>query len=169
MPPGTIIVDESWTCGGPMRKFINFDEPRTFFRLRDGGGFGWGIPASLGVKLAMPDRKVVAVIGDGGAIFSIQSLWMAAHYNIPVTFIICANASYGTVKLGKIIKMGESAQGRFSGMNLDNPKFDFVQLAQSLGVKGLRVEKPDDMKEAFISAIESNKPELIEVVIEDVD
>ena len=98
LEPGTLIVDESWTSGPPMRQLINFTEPKSFYRLRDGGNIGWGMAAALGVKLASPDRPVVAVVGDGAAIFSIQSLWVAAHYNIPVTFIICANGCYRAIK-----------------------------------------------------------------------
>ena len=100
LEPGTLVVDDCWSCSSTLRRSIDFKEPKTFQRTR-GGSIGWGMPGALGVKLASPGRPVVAVIGDGSAMWSNQSLWTAAHYNIPVTYVICANASYSQVKLMK--------------------------------------------------------------------
>jgi benzoylformate decarboxylase len=126
------------------------------------------MPGALGVKLASPGRPVVAVIGDGSAMWSNQSLWTAAHYNIPVTYVICANASYSQVKLMKTLMMGEQAKGRYLGMDLVEPRIDFVQLAQGMGVRGQKVEKPDGLREALRSALASDKPALVEVCIESI-
>ena len=70
---------------------------RGFYGLR-GGGIGWGLPAALGVKLAQPERPVVALVGDGSAMYTIQSLWTAAHDSIAVVFVIFNNASYRILK-----------------------------------------------------------------------
>lgn len=168
LKPGTVVVDDAWSSSATLRRLIDFTELGSYQRLRNGGSIGWGLPVSLGVKLALPNRPVVAVCGDGGAIFSFQSLWTAAHYNIPVVFVITANSSYGVVKINKIRQMGEQVRGRFLALDLVNPKIDFCQLAQVLGVAGQKVERPDDLRGAFRSALDLEKPILIEVVIEDV-
>jgi len=123
---------------------------------------------SLGVKLAAPERPVVAVVGDGSAMWSIQSLWTAAHYDIPVTYVICANESYAQVKIMKNLLMGEKAKGRYLGMDLDEPRINFCQLSQAMGVHGQKVERPDELGGALKAAIESGKPALVEVYIEKV-
>jgi len=167
LEPGTLVVDDCWSCSSTLRRSIDFKEPKTFQRTR-GGSIGWGMPGALGVKLASPGRPVVAVIGDGSAMWSNQSLWTAAHYNIPVTYVICANASYSQVKLMKTLMMGEQAKGRYLGMDLVEPRIDFVQLAQGMGVRGQKVEKPDGLREALRSALASDKPALVEVCIESI-
>ena len=124
------------------------------------------MPGALGVKLASPDRPVVAVVGDGSAMWSIQSLWTAARYQIPVTYVVCANASYCQVKMMKTLLMGERAKGRYLGMDLDSPRIDFAHMAQAMGVSGQRVEHPEQLRGALRSAQESGKPALVEVIIE---
>lgn len=165
LKPGTLIVDDCWSCSSILRRSIDFKEPQSFQRTR-GGSIGWGMSGSLGVKLACPDRPVVAVVGDGSAIWSIQSLWTAAHYDIPVTYVICANASYCQVKLMKNLLMGENAKGRFLGMDLDKPQIDFRQLAQAMGVHGQKAERPEQLREALDSALDLGKPAVVEVSIE---
>lgn len=165
LKPGTFVVDDCWSSSSILRRSIDFTEPKSFQRS-PGGSIGWGMSGSLGVKLASPDRPVVAVIGDGSAIWSIQSLWTAAHYDIPVTYVICANASYCQVKIMKSLLMGEKAEGRYLGMDLDEPRIDFCQLAQGMGVQGQKVERPEELRETLKSAIASDKPAVVEVYIE---
>jgi len=165
LKPGTLVVDDCWSSSSTLRRSIDFREPKSFQRTR-GGSIGWGMPGALGVKLASPDRPVVAVIGDGCAMWSNQSLWTAAHYDIPVTYIICSNASYCQVKLMKNLLMGEQAKARYLGMDLDEPRIDFRQLAEAMGVHGQRVERPEQLREALRSALELGKPAVVEVCIE---
>ena len=165
LPPGTRVVDDCWSSSSTLRRSIDFKEPKSFQRTC-GGSIGWGMPGALGVKLASPDRPVVAVVGDGSAMWSIQSLWTAARYHIPVTYVICANASYCQVKVMKTFLMGERAEGRYLGMDLDNPRIDFAHMAQAMGVYGQKVEDPGQLRGALRSALESGKPALVEVVVE---
>lgn len=165
LKPDTFIVDDSWSCSGTLYRSIDFSKPKSFQRA-PGGSIGWGMSGSLGVKLASLDCPVVAVVGDGSAAWSMQSLWTAAHYNIPVTYIICANASYSQVKIMKRRLMGEKAKGRDLGTNLDEPRIDFCQLAQAMGVHGQKVERPEELKDVLKSALESDKPAVVEVYIE---
>jgi benzoylformate decarboxylase len=165
LKPGTMIVDDCWSCSPILRRTIDFKEPQSFQRTR-GGSIGWGMPGSLGVKLACPERPVVAVVGDGSSMWSIQSLWTAAHYDIPVTYLICSNASYCQVKLMKTLLMGEKAKGRYLGMDLDEPRIDFCQLAQAMGVHGQKIERPEQLRQVLDSVLGLGKPAVVEVLIE---
>jgi benzoylformate decarboxylase len=165
LKPGTLVVDECWSCSSALRRSIGLSEPKSFLRPA-GGSIGWGMSGALGAKLASPDRPVVAVIGDGSAMWSIQSLWTAAHYDIPVTYVICANASYRQVKLMKTLLMGEKGKGRYLGMDLDKPRIDFWKLAQAMGVDGQNVERPEQLGEALRWALELGKPAVVEVWVE---
>ncbi|MBW1764448.1 MAG: thiamine pyrophosphate-binding protein [Deltaproteobacteria bacterium] len=163
--PDTIIVDDCWSSSGALRSTLDFAESGSFHRARRGGSIGWGLPGALGIKLAAPDRPVVAVSGDGSAMWSIQSLWTAAHYRIPVTFIITANATYRQVKLMRNIRLGGEVDERHAGMELDDPVIDFCKLAESMGVRGDSVTQPDDLKKTLKAAFDSSEPRLIEVVV----
>src|SRR5262245_24962488 len=78
LPKDAVVVDETISSGVGIRQLIPSDDPQGFFGLR-GGGIGWGLPAAIGVKLALPDRPVVALVGDGSAMYTCQALWTAAH------------------------------------------------------------------------------------------
>jgi len=165
--PGTVIVDDCWSSSGDMRRILDLAEPKGFQRARRGGSIGWGLPGALGVKLGAPDRPVVAVSGDGSALWSVQSLWTAAHYNIPVTFIITANTNYRQVKLMRQRALGEgSLTEKHAGMDLDDPIIGFCQLAEAMGVRGDRVERPDDLRATLKDAFDAEEPRLVEVNVE---
>ncbi|MDP6127370.1 MAG: thiamine pyrophosphate-binding protein [Dehalococcoidales bacterium] len=164
--PGTIIVDESWSYSNIMQRYIRFPEKKSYFRGR-GVSIGQGIPISIGINLAIPDRPVVALVGDGSAIWSCQSLWTAAHYGLPIKFVIIANSSYRLLKVNKIRQMGAGTGGRFLGMGLGSPDIDFCQLAQAVGVRSHRVERPDELGKALASTFAIDGPALLEVAVDD--
>jgi benzoylformate decarboxylase len=163
----TVIVDDCWSSSGMLRQVLDLAKPKTFFRSRKGGSIGWGLPGALGVSLGLPGKQVVAVVGDGSAAWSIQSLWTAARYQIPVTFVILNNATYRQVKLVRKHVLGDyPLNERHVGMELDNPVMNFNMLAQSMGVKGETVKNPQDLSPALKSAIESGEPRMVEVFVE---
>ncbi len=166
IPAGTRIVDDCWSYSAVLRRTLNLTEAGSYQRARGGGSIGWGLPGSLGAKLASPDSPVVCVSGDGSALWSIQSLWTAAHYQIPVTFVICANGIYRQVRVMKSRIMGDQAKGRDLGTDISAPRTDFVGIARSFGIKGARVEKPDEIGRALKTAVSSNQPCLVEVTVE---
>jgi benzoylformate decarboxylase len=166
LKPGTRIVDDSWSCSAVLRRTLAFSEAKSYQRARGGGSIGWGLPGALGVKLASPDRPVVCISGDGSALWSIQSLWTAAHYNISVTYIICANACYQQVRNMKALLMGEKANGRFLGTRLFPPQNDFCKIAEGMGVQAIRVERPEQLLSALQQAFNLDKPNLVEVYID---
>ncbi|HSB77745.1 MAG TPA: thiamine pyrophosphate-binding protein [Candidatus Methylomirabilis sp.] len=163
---GTRIVDDCWSCSAILRRTLQFNEAKSYQRARGGGSIGWGLPGALGVKLASPDRPVVCISGDGSAMWSIQSFWTAAHYHIPVTYIICANACYQQVRNMKTLIMGEKARGRKLGTCLDHPRNDFCKIAEGMGLPAQRVERPEELRSALQRAFSSGKPNLVEVYMD---
>jgi benzoylformate decarboxylase len=163
LKPGTRIVDDCWSSSAVLRRTLAFSEPKSFQRSRSGGSIGFGLPGALGVKLASPDRPVVCVSGDGSAAWSIQSLWTAAHYNIPVCFVIMANGCYQMVRSMKSRLLGEKAAGRNLGTDLCGPQIDFCRVAEGFGMQAQRVDQPAQLGPALKQAFELNEPNLIEV------
>jgi benzoylformate decarboxylase len=163
--PDGVLVDESWSYSTVIQSYLDFTGPNSYIRGR-GPSIGQGMPLAIGAKLALPDREVIALVGDGSAMWSCQSLWTAVRYRVPVKFVVLHNASYRLVKLNKIIQMGEGVRGRYLGLDLDAPKVDFCRLAEAMGVRGRRVERPEDLNEALKAALDSAGPELVEVMMD---
>lgn len=166
LAPGTILFDESITAGGYLMRYLRFPEPGRHLRAT-GGGLGPGMPAPIGIKLARPDRPVVSVVGDGSALYTIQALWTAAHHKVPVTWVIANNASYRILKINMLEYLGEGAAGRrFLAMDLTDPELDFSRIAAAFGVRGVRVEHPDEVGDAVREAQAAGEPRLVDVAIE---
>jgi benzoylformate decarboxylase len=167
MTSDTVIVDDCWSSSAMLRQICELSRPHSFYRARRGGSIGWGLPGALGVKLGSPGKQVLAVSGDGSAAWSMQSLWTAARYDIPVTFLITNNATYRQVKLTRKIVLGDyPLNEKHEGMELMDPVMDFCLLARSMGVKGEAVRRPEDLASTLKSALDSNEPNLIEVFVE---
>jgi benzoylformate decarboxylase len=164
--PSTVIVDDCWSSSGVLRQILNLDRAQSYFRSRKGGSIGWGLPGALGVKLGAPDAEVIAVVGDGSTAWSMQSLWTAARYGIPVTYVVTNNATYGQVKMVRRIVLGDYPLGeKHEGMELDHPVMDFSLLAKALGVESERVEEPAALGAALWRAVGSGAPRLVEVMV----
>jgi len=163
LPAGTRLVDDAWSSSDLMRQFLDLKEPGEFQRSRRGGAIGYGMPGAIGVKLAAPASPVVSVCGDGSAIWSIQSLWTAAHYYLPITYIILANKSYHTARLRWLETISGKLSDRHHSLELDNPVLDFCRMAQGMGVNARRVTRPDELGKVLQEALESGKTELVEV------
>jgi benzoylformate decarboxylase len=166
LPADAVVVDESISSGAGLREFLPSSDSRAFYSLR-GGGIGWGLPAALGVKLAQPDRPVVALVGDGSAMYTNQALWTAAHEAIPVVYVIFNNQSYRILKQRTLALKGFSFEDdRYVAMDLVDPLIDYVGLAKSLGVPGELVEKTDDVSQALKRGLGSGGPYLVDVRID---
>ncbi len=164
--PGTVLFDESITSGGYLMRYLRFAEPGSHYRAT-GGGLGPGMPNPIGIKLARPDRPVLSIAGDGAALYTIQALWTAAHHRVPVTWVIANNQSYRILKLNMLDYLGEGAAGRrFVAMDLTDPPLDFSRIAASFGVKGARVQHPDEIGDAVREAQAAQEPRLIDIVID---
>jgi benzoylformate decarboxylase len=165
LPKDTIIVEEAIRSAPSFLRFYDFEVPGTY-HANEGGFIGWCVPAALGMKLANPERRVVAFVGDGGFLFSPQSLWTAARYNIPVIIVIPNNRQYQAVRDACIRYDGPAARsGRFVGCDIREPEIDICQLAASFGVWARKVSEPEEIGPRLEEALELGKPTLIDVRI----
>jgi benzoylformate decarboxylase len=163
LPDDAVVVEETTSSGQGIRQLIRSDDPQSFFGLR-GGATGWALPAAIGVKLALPTRPVIALIGDGGAMYTCQALWTAAHGRVAVTFVVFNNKSYRLLKQRLYAAQGDSARmDRYLGLELDDPPIDFVQLAQALGIAAERANTIADATRLIEQGIRGNVPTLVDV------
>lgn len=166
LPKNAVVIEEALSSAGGIRQLIASDDPQAFYGLR-GGGIGWGLPAAIGVKLALPDRPVVALIGDGSSMYTIQALWTAAHDKVPVTFVILNNRSYRILKQRTNALKGHAAQmDKFVAMDFTDPPIDFPGLARSMGLETSSAKTLDEVRQALAAALKSNKPTLIDVELD---
>jgi benzoylformate decarboxylase len=168
LPEDAILFDEALTCSPQLTRYLPPTQPGHYFLTR-GGSLGVGIPGAIGIKLAHPDKIVVAVTGDGGAMYTIQALWSAARHNINAKFIICNNRSYRLLQLNVLAYWQErSIPGHEFPLSFDlsQPVLHFDQMARSMGVEAIRVEQPDEITPAIEKALAYDGPFLIDVVLE---
>jgi benzoylformate decarboxylase len=162
MPENAIVVNEALTS---MRALSSLrpNRDRWGYHGNASGGIGWGLPGSIGVQLAHPDRKVVCISGDGSALYSIQALWTAAHLNLPITFVITNNKGYRILKQRLTAFHGSD---NYLGMEFDKPEIDFAGIAQSFGVTAERITDPDAVRPALETAMARKGPSLLDVVVD---
>ena len=141
--------------------FFDTQKPRKFISSGGLGTMGFGFPAAIGAKVACPDDTVVSINGDGGFLMVCQELATVKEYDIPVIAVVLENRTLGMVYQWQSLLYNE----RHSQTLLGNSP-DFVKLAESFGVNGVRVTKPGETKEALSSAIKDNEPVLLNVVID---
>jgi benzoylformate decarboxylase len=166
LPKDAVVIDETISSGAGIRSLIRSDDPQSFYGLR-GGGIGWGLPAALGVKLALPHRPVLALVGDGSAMYTCQALWTAAHERIAAVFVILNNSSYRILKQRLVAQRGLAAQvDRFVGMELTDPAIDYVNLARSLGVAAERAASVHVATDLIAKGLKSDAPLLIDVPVD---
>ena len=170
LPDDVIVVDDSISCRPDLHAAVTFDQRRRVQAERAGGAIGWGMGGALGVALAAPDQRVVAVIGDGSAMLTVQALWTAAAYQIPVVYCICNNAGYRVLKLNLRRWFGDvlhepDRPSQYIGMDLDQP-FDLAAIAQAMGVPAERVEDPTRVAPALTQALHRGGPVLLDIVID---
>ncbi|HKY04154.1 MAG TPA: thiamine pyrophosphate-binding protein, partial [Blastocatellia bacterium] len=160
-----VLVDESVTSTAYVRTIFGLSEPNSYFYAK-GGSLGLGLPSAVGVKLALKDRQVICAVGDGSALYSIQSLWTAARYDLAVVFVVFNNASYMILK-GGLVALGGAAveRGVFPGMDITEPEVDFVRLAESFGVAARKVASKDELRAALDWALGLGGPALVDVAI----
>jgi benzoylformate decarboxylase len=164
-PANAIILDDSVTTGLTLRTFL-FGRNLTYFGLK-GGGLGWGLPASIGVHFALPERPILALLGDGGSMYTIQGLWTAAHHHARVIFVICNNRQYRIVKHRLHNYGGAAAKtAKYLGVELQAPVIDFVGLGHALGVWAKQVEYPDQLSDMLEEALRQDGPALLDVLVE---
>ena len=166
LPDDAVVVDETISSGTGLRRFLKSDDAKSFFGGR-GGGIGWGLPGAIGVKLALPERPVVALIGDGSAMYTIQGLWTAARERLNIVFIIINNYSYRILKQRTNAMKGLAAQAdSYVGMELDNPRIDFVSIARGFGLTSHKATSLSDVADLVQAGLAADGPTLIDVEVD---
>ena len=162
LPKDVIVVDEGIVSTRNLLKFLAIRDRYGYFGNAS-GGIGWGIAAALGIQIAHPARRVVAVLGDGSAMYGIQALWTAAHLKLPITFVIANNGGYRIIKERLLAFHGND---QFIGMDFKDPAIAFAQLAAALGMTSARIETGAACETAFRAANDRAGPTLLEVVVQ---
>ena len=168
VPEDTIIFDEALTNSPPISQYFAPARTGQYFLTR-GGSLGVGIPGAIGAKLANPDKTVVGFTGDGGAMYTIQALWTAARHNIDAKFVVCNNSSYRLLQLNIDEYWEERAIPKHDfplSFDLSTPAIQFQDIARSMSVQSLRVEKPWEIGPAIRQALAHPGPFLIDLVLE---
>ncbi len=163
LPADAVVVEEALTSSLSLPAVLEQNDPQRFYGLAS-GGLGFALPGAVGVSLALPDRPVVAVVGDGSAMYGIQALWTAAHLALPITYVITHNRGYRILK-ERLVSMRKT--DRFVGMDIREPVIDYCAMAASMGVPARRVTEPADIAPALREALAAGAPRLVEVMVQD--
>jgi benzoylformate decarboxylase len=159
-PRNAVIVEECPSSKGDLDRYILSDQPGSFYSTHN-GILGFGLPCALGMQLARPDRRVVCPVGDGSAQYSIQTLWTAVQYNIPVIFVVLRNGDYSALKsFCDFTSVGRNVPG------VDIPGIDMVKIAQGYGMTAREVDRPEDLEPALKQAFASKTTCLLSVNIQ---
>ena len=165
LPAHAIISDEAQTSGVRLPSFTA-GAPRHDVLTLTGGAIGQGLPVAVGAATASPDRPVLALVGDGSAMYTIQALWTIAHEGLDVTTVILNNRSYGilNIELERVgaDKIGPKAKAQ---LDLSEPAIDFVAMAKGMGVPAQRVATAEDFNTALENAVKTRGPYLIDAVV----
>jgi benzoylformate decarboxylase len=166
LPPDVAVIEEAVTTTNTTFERLGVLKNTTGYFGHRGWALGWGLGVSIGVKMAWPERPVLALLGEGAAAYGIQGLWSAAKYRVPVVFVICNNAQYQILKIcGQQLHLPEAAAARFEGVDLTGPELDYLSLARGFGVEAHRVTKPDELADRVQAAWKGDKPVLLDVPI----
>jgi benzoylformate decarboxylase len=156
LPDDGIVVLESPSSTMALRNQLRLSRPGSYY-FGAGGGLGFGLAASVGVRLAQPDRPVVCVMGEGSVQYAVTAFWSAAAYEVPVTFLVLRNEEYS------ILKWFADAEQVTGAPGLDLPALNTAEIASGYGLKARSVGGLEELRSELGAAIPSGEPELIEV------
>jgi benzoylformate decarboxylase len=158
-PRDSIIVEEAPSSRGAMHDYLPILERDTFYTCAS-GGLGHALPAAIGVALGTPGRKVIALLGDGSSLYSIQGLWTAAQLCLAMAFVIVNNRRYEA-----LIQFGQHF-GLESPIGTELPNIDFCAIARGQGCQAIRVDRAGALDDALRAAFTALQPTLVEVIVE---
>ena len=160
LPADAVVVEEAPSHRNDLHEHLPITaRGRGFFTIAS-GVLGYGLPGAVGVSLAAPERPVVAVVGDGSAMYGIQALWTAAKEHASVTFVVLDNAQYAALR-----SMAESA-GVAKAPGVELGGLDFCALAEGMGCRSRLVERPDELEDALTTAVRSSGPTVLHVRVD---
>lgn len=157
MPRNAVIAEECPSSKGDLDNHLKLDEPGSFYSVPN-GILGFGLPAAVGLQMALPDRRVVCIIGDGSIQYSVQALWSAVQERAPLIVLVLRNSDYSALKgFCDFTQVGRNVPG------MDIPGIDMVKIAQGYGMSATEVDLPEALEPALRAAFASREPQLISV------
>jgi len=148
-----LIVDHATTASAHIWQLCDFSNPQRYFGLSArASAQGWGVPASIGVQIARPEQRVVAIVGDGGFMFTSTALYAAAQWQTRNVFIVLRNGGWHDIAYLVKEKMGWSAEEAVAFGIAGQPQIDYAGLAKSLAVESLRVDSAEQLPAALAHA-----------------
>ncbi len=159
MPGDAALVEEAPSHRPAMQKFMPMQGQDSFYTMAS-GGLGYCLPAAVGISLGRPGVRTVCLIGDGSAMYSIQSLWTAAQRRLPLTVVVINNAGYGAMRSFSQVMQVRNVPG------LELPGIDFVRIAEGMGCHAVRVSKASELAPALKQGLAHASASLIEVMVD---
>lgn len=165
IPENAIVMDEAITSGRAFTTATMGARPHDWLSIM-GGSIGWGLAASVGAAIAAPDRKVIALEGDGSALYTQQALWTMARENLDITIVIFANRAY-KILVNELANVGAGTPGRnaMSMLTLGSPALDWVTIAKGYGVESGRATNLDELAVQFRRGLDRHGPYLVELLM----
>ncbi|KAF1023085.1 MAG: Benzoylformate decarboxylase [Paracidovorax wautersii] len=160
MGDDAIVVEEAPGARGLLQQHLRFERSGSFYTMAS-GGLGHGMPAAVGMALGRPGRRVIALVGDGSAMYSPQAVWTAQHLGLPVTFVILNNRRYAALQDFASV-FGFAPDEKPAGTEL--PGLDFVALARGMGCAGVRVSDARELADTLRQALRGDGPLLVELM-----
>ena len=142
-------------------QFLTFNNPYSILTSGGAGTMGFGLPAAIGAQVANPNKKVLAVVGDGGFQMTFQELMLIKEYNLPVKIFIINNSYLGMVRQWQEL----FHEKRYSSVDLSyNP--DFIKIGEAYGIKSIQLTNKKDLKKHLKKILESDEAVLVECIVE---
>ncbi|HOG08873.1 MAG TPA: thiamine pyrophosphate-dependent enzyme, partial [Syntrophales bacterium] len=161
MPDNAILTTDIGNVSSTANSYFTFKGGRRHIAALTFGNTGFAYPAALGAQLARPKAPVVAIIGDGAWGMSLHEISTAVEHNLPVIACVFRNMWWGAEAKNQV----DFYNNRFIGVDIPNPA-SFIPAAEALGARGIRVEHPDQIGEAFKSALKIRRPTVLEFVVD---
>ena len=147
---------QMWTA-----QYITYENPHSIITSGGAGTMGFGLPAAIGAQIANPDKKVIAIVGDGGFQMTFQELMLIKEYNLPVKIFIINNSYLGMVRQWQEL----FHEKRYSSVDLNyNP--DFIKIGEAYGIKSIQLKNKKDLKKHLKKILESDEAVLVECIVE---
>jgi len=158
-PKNAIVSTDIGNVSSVSNSYLHFDQAPSFLAAMAFGNCGYAYPAAIGAKVGCPDRPAIAYVGDGAWGMSLAEVMTCVRENIPAIAVVFNNGQWGAEKKNQV----DYFDNRFLGTNLKNP--NFADVAKAMGAQGMTVGRVDDIEDALRSAVRSNKPTVINLVL----
>jgi sulfoacetaldehyde acetyltransferase len=164
LPEAAIVTTDIGNVCSAANAYLRFEQPRKFLAALTFGNCGFAYPAALGAKVARPQDPVAAVVGDGAWGMSLHEVMTAVEEDLPVVALVFNNQQWGAEKRNQI----DFYDNRFVGTNIAHELggFDFAAIAQAMGARGIRINEPADLQQAYRDAFAASEPTVLEIMVD---